>query len=79
VQDIEGTEVVWQMPYGQEQKPKGLLLAFHGCSHGAIDWWPKGSGCAECIGVYVQMHRVVCTAAAGMPQLSNSVVDSANC
>jgi hypothetical protein len=51
-EEIEGTEVVWQAPAGP-QPPKGLLLAFHGCSHGAVDWWPKSESCQTCIGVFL--------------------------
>jgi hypothetical protein len=46
-EEIEGTEVVWQLPQGAA---KAVLLAFHGCSHGAIDWWPRGTACPSCIG-----------------------------
>lgn len=48
-EDIEGSEIVWQRPEGQQTK--GILLAFHGCSHGAIDWWPKSTTCPTCIGL----------------------------
>lgn len=46
-EEIDGTEVVSQLP---EQQPKGVLLAFHGCSHAATDWWPQSATCAACIG-----------------------------
>lgn len=47
LQLIEGTEVVWQKP---ENELQGVLLAFHGCSHGAIDWWPPDDNCPLCTG-----------------------------
>ena len=31
-------------------KPAGVLLLFHGCQHGAIDWWPMQPTCPSCIG-----------------------------
>jgi hypothetical protein len=46
-----GTELVWQLP--QAQQAKGLLLALHGCKHGAPDFWPTGPACKECIGARV--------------------------
>ena len=31
-------------------QPRGVLLTFHGCSHSALDWWPKQPACESCVG-----------------------------
>jgi hypothetical protein len=40
-------EVVWQKP----PKADRVLFVAHGCSHGAIDFWPQSDACPKCIGL----------------------------
>lgn len=49
LQVIDGTEVVWQRP-PVTAPPRGVLLALHGCLHSALDWFPRGATCPDCIG-----------------------------
>eukprot|EP00983_Pelagomonas_calceolata_P016300 515361-Pelagomonas_calceolata.AAC.2 len=46
-QVLENTEIVWQKPTGT---PRALLLIAHGCSHSAVDFWPKSGRCPTCLG-----------------------------
>ena len=46
MQELQGTEVL----VVTKDKPKGVLLLFHGCGHGALDWWPASPGCPDCTG-----------------------------
>lgn len=46
VQVLERTEIVWQIP----TPVRAVLLLAHGCSHSAIDFFPKSSRCPTCIG-----------------------------
>jgi hypothetical protein len=48
-QNLGGAQVVWQLP-ASGTRVKGLLLAFHGCSHSSTDFWPRGPSCDACIG-----------------------------
>eukprot|EP00878_Enallax_costatus_P017682 GHUV01018578.1.p1 GENE.GHUV01018578.1~~GHUV01018578.1.p1 ORF type:complete len:285 (+),score=54.53 GHUV01018578.1:714-1568(+) len=50
---IEGTVVVWQRPRHELQ---GVVLAFHGCSHGAVDWWPRDDDCPQCMGLPLEVN-----------------------
>ena len=41
-------EAIWNVP----ASAKGTVLALHGCSHSALDWFPRDeSRCAECRGL----------------------------
>ena len=44
---LTGAEFVYQRPI---VPIVGIVFMAHGCSHSSTDWWPKGSGCADCIG-----------------------------
>jgi hypothetical protein len=48
-------EMVYQIPTAS---PKGVLFLAHGCSHSAIDWWPKSATCEHCIGLPIEMTIV---------------------
>jgi hypothetical protein len=36
--------------YEKVSNPTAVVLLFHGCNHGAIDWWVKQESCEMCIG-----------------------------
>eukprot|EP00041_Stephanoeca_diplocostata_P023161 m.563392 g.563392 ORF g.563392 m.563392 type:complete len:318 (+) comp22231_c1_seq1:463-1416(+) len=46
---IAGVDVVIRIP-GESKMPRGIVLALHGCSHGARDWGTE-TECAGCIGL----------------------------
>ena len=49
VQVVQGTEVLLITKEAGTQ-PKGVLLLFHGCGHGALDWWYSSPSCRACTG-----------------------------
>ncbi|KAG2437736.1 hypothetical protein HYH02_011113 [Chlamydomonas schloesseri] len=55
-ESIKGTEVVWQLPAEGAKAAKGVVFMAHGCSHGAIDFWPKSDGCPQCTGLPEEMN-----------------------
>jgi hypothetical protein len=62
--------VVWAKPPGSAPT-KGVLLAFHGCSHAATDWFPHSESCKDCIGA---AGGAVCsTSVQRLPQLHYSL------
>jgi hypothetical protein len=54
----ERTEFVYQMPYIEGIKPKGILVLFHGCQHSALDFWPKSENCMNCFGLPIEKKLV---------------------
>lgn len=42
--------VIWELPVGGGP-PVAALLALHGCSHSAGDFWPPSATCADCLGL----------------------------
>ena len=54
--------------------PTRILLAFHGCSHGAVDWMPADH-CAECQGLPEEMEVVRQALARGYAVFAPSSVD----
>jgi hypothetical protein len=51
-------EAVYQLPAIGQSPVKGVLFLAHGCSHSAIDWWPKTDSCLTCIGLPVETSIV---------------------
>jgi hypothetical protein len=80
LQVIEGTEVVWAKPSGSGP-PKGLLLAFHGCSHAAIDWFPRSDSCKDCIGVWavVGVQHTLSHLAGARPLCAKCIAEPTAC
>ena len=70
---VAGAEVVWQKPPGG--RAKGVLLALHGCSHAATDWFPKGPRCAACLGLPEEVNVTGAALARGLAVVALSSAD----
>ncbi|PNW71221.1 hypothetical protein CHLRE_16g692650v5 [Chlamydomonas reinhardtii] len=53
---LKDVEVVWQLPAAGAAAAKGVVFLAHGCSHGAVDFWPKSAGCPQCTGLPEEMN-----------------------
>lgn len=42
-------EVIWEPP--SSGPLRGIVFLFHGCNHGASDFWPPQPGCSDCLGL----------------------------
>ena len=54
---VKGGEIefVYEAPAG---RPRGLVFLAHGCGRSALDWWPKGPDCEQCIGLPIEHNMV---------------------
>jgi len=51
---VGGVELVYQAP----ERPRGVFLVLHGCSHRATDAWPRSAGCDDCVGLPIETRVV---------------------
>ncbi len=72
-QVLNGTEVVWQRPAADSHE--GVLLTFHGCGHGAVDFFPKSAGCPKCIGLAEEVNITRTALARGLALVAVSSAD----
>jgi hypothetical protein len=67
-------EVVWQKPRDASR----VIFLAHGCSHGAVDFWPKSSACPKCIGLPEERTIVKAALRRGYMVVAISSMDRAN-
>eukprot|EP01007_Sphenomonas_quadrangularis_P000416 NODE_1260_length_937_cov_100.299550_g1045_i0.p1 GENE.NODE_1260_length_937_cov_100.299550_g1045_i0~~NODE_1260_length_937_cov_100.299550_g1045_i0.p1 ORF type:complete len:290 (+),score=62.60 NODE_1260_length_937_cov_100.299550_g1045_i0:22-870(+) len=53
----------------------GIVVLCHGCSHGAPDFWPKSSGCHNCVGLPEEVKIARACVAAGFLAVAISSKD----
>lgn len=46
MQELAGQSLIIE----RVQRPRGVLLTFHGCGHSALDWWHQQPSCSACTG-----------------------------
>jgi len=68
-------ELVYEVPYTNDASV-GIMLIAHGCNHRAVDSWPKGKDCSECVGLPIETNIVAASLDRGWVVVAVSAVNA---